>query len=245
MTIGLGPGRGTRDFCRHLGRLLESDSSDVRLRLVAISAGAPARQPEYASSSFYNLFPPGRVVECVGLFAETLIPCSDFKKIQGRPGIAEAFREKETGAIDIIVNSMGDLADGEDLLGAFLEQARSRAFPINTTLQAFLEKKARLIAKGQDTGTMEDMIANVQYRPYTNAGPMYEQKRELRACTLFELKDFVDLVKQGRHVILIARQCGVCGMTRARGLRPLLTQPDLKVWSHVLMDIATARELLS
>jgi hypothetical protein len=246
VTVGLGPGRGTLDFCRHLGRLLEVEPSDLQLRLVAISAGAPALQPEYASSSFYNLFPAGRVVERVGLFAETLVACFDFDEIQGRPGIAEAFREKNENNIDVVVTSMGDLADREDLLGAFLEQARTSSFPINKTLRTFLEKKARLIAAGQDTSAME-MIASVQYRPYTENGAIDERKdkRELRACTLFELEDFVEMVRRGRHVILIARQCGVCGMTRARGLRPLLTLPDLKVWSHIVMDIATSKELLS
>jgi hypothetical protein len=246
VTVGLGPGRGTLDFCRHLGRLLEAELSDLQLRLVAISAGAPALQPEYASSSFYNLFPAGRVVERVGLFAETLVACSDFKKIQGRPGISEAFREKNDDNIDVVVTSMGDLADREDLLGAFLEQARTNGFKINKTLGTFLEKKARLVAAGQDTSTME-MIASVQYRPYTNTGPIDERKDrdELRACTLFELADFVEMVKRGRHVILIARQCGACGMTRARGLYPLVKHDHLKVWSHIVMDVATSKELLS
>ena len=167
------------------------------MRLVAISAGAPALQPEFASSSFYNLFPAGRVVESVGLFAETLVACSEFETIKGRPGISEAFNEKNRGKIDVVVTSMGDLADREDLLGAFLEQARSSNLKINETLRSFLEKKARLISKGQDPRKMKEMIASVQYRPYTESGPIDERtdKEELRACTLFELEDFVKMVE--------------------------------------------------
>jgi hypothetical protein len=52
-------------------------------------------------------------------------------------------------------------------------------------------------------------------------------------------------VRDGKHVILIARQCGNCGLTRARALLPLLQNPALKVWSHIVMDIATAKELLN
>jgi hypothetical protein len=247
VSIGLGPGRGTLDVCRHLGPLLQVDSSDLRLRLVAISAGAPALQPEIASSSFFNLFPSGRVVDRVGFFAETLIACSEFKNIQERPGISEAFREKQTNNIDVVITSMGDLADREDLLGAFLEQARTSNLKINETLRSFLEKRASLIAKNQDTRRMKELIASVQYRPYNEMGPIDERKdkQELRACTLFELEDFVKMVERGQHVILIARQCGACGMTRARALRPLLTRPDLKVWSHIVMDLASAKDLLS
>jgi hypothetical protein len=42
----------------------------------------------------------------------------------------------------------------------------------------------------------------------------------------------------------MARQCGICGRSRAEALRPLLTNPQLKVFSTLVMDAATARELL-
>ena len=68
----------------------------------------------------------------------------------------------------------------------------------------------------------------------------------MRAVTLFELEDFVRMAdSKNKHVVLIARQCGVCGRTRAAALRPLLTTPRLRVWSDLVMDEATARDLLS
>jgi hypothetical protein len=42
----------------------------------------------------------------------------------------------------------------------------------------------------------------------------------------------------------MARQCGICGRTRAEALRPLLTNPNLKVFSTLVIDAATARDLL-
>ena len=50
--------------------------------------------------------------------------------------------------------------------------------------------------------------------------------------------------QKNKHVILIARQCGMCERTRAEALRPLLTNPGLKVFSTLVLDAATARELL-
>jgi hypothetical protein len=82
-------------------------------------------------------------------------------------------------------------------------------------------------------------------RPYTADGPVVEKGKELRAVTIFELKDLVQAAgEKNRHVILMARQCGICGRTRALALRPLLTNPNLKVFSTLVMDAATARELL-
>ena len=68
----------------------------------------------------------------------------------------------------------------------------------------------------------------------------------LRAVTLYELEDLVRIAGQkNKHVILIARQCGICGRTRAKALQPLLTNPGLKVFSTLVMDAATAKELLA
>ncbi len=50
--------------------------------------------------------------------------------------------------------------------------------------------------------------------------------------------------QKNRHVILMARQCGICGRSRAEALRPLLTNPQLKVFSTLVLNAATARDLL-
>jgi hypothetical protein len=68
----------------------------------------------------------------------------------------------------------------------------------------------------------------------------------LRAVTLYEPEDLARITGQkNKHVILIARQCGICRRTRAQTLRPLLTNPSLKVFSTLVMDAATAKELLA
>jgi hypothetical protein len=219
--LGLGPGRATLDFCRAFGGLLAGYPEPVKLRLVAISAGCPANAPEYASISFFNLFPKHLVESKVGLFAETLVPLKEFEAIKQRAGVKEAFAARES--IDLVVTSMGDVWDDDDLLSMFLLQS------------------------DQDLGQLRaaGWIGNVQYRPYSATGPVREKPSDLRAVTLFELEDLARIAGQkNKHVILIARQCGICGRTRAEALRPLLTNPGLKVFSTLVLDGATARELL-
>ncbi len=219
--VGLGPGRATLDFCRAFGGLLAGHPEPVKLRLVAISAGCPANVPEYASISFFNLFPKHLVESKVGLFAETLVRLNAFKEIQQRAGVKEAFAAR--ASIDLVVTSMGDVQDEDDLLCMFLRQS------------------------GQDVSRLQaaGWIGNVQYRPYTAKGPVKEKPSDLRAVTLFELEDLARVATQkNKHVILIARQCGICGRTRAEALQPLLTNPALKVFSTLVMDAATAREML-
>ena len=68
----------------------------------------------------------------------------------------------------------------------------------------------------------------------------------LRAVTLYELEDLVRIAGQkNKQVILIARQCGMYERTRAEAVRPLLTNPNVKVLSALVMDAATAKELVA
>ena len=220
--LGLGPGRATLDFSRHLSKLLRSEINVPLIKLFAICAGCPAKHPEYSSTSFFNLFPANMVAERIGLFAETVVPSDEFEKIKQRPGVAEAFESRDE--VSIVVTSMGDFHDNHDLLAMFLART------------------------GADLRVLHERgwIGSVQYRPYSAADPIQENCKEMRAVTLFELEDFVRMAdSKDKHVVLIARQCGVCGKTRAAALRPLLKSPHLRVWSDLVMDEATARDLLN
>ena len=185
MGLGLGPGRATLDFSRCLSELLRSEINVPKIKLFAICAGSPANHPEYSSTSFFNLFPAERVEESVGLFAETVVPSDDFEKIKRRPGVAEAFQSR--GEVSIVITSMGDFYDKDDLLSTFLAGT-------GTNLQTL-----------RDRG----WIGSVQYRPYSASEPIKENPKEMRAVTLFELEDFVRMAdSKNKHVVLIARQCG-------------------------------------
>jgi hypothetical protein len=64
---------------------------------------------------------------------------------------------------------------------------------------------------------------------------------------VFELEDLVERAKdRSKEVILMARQCGLCDHppARARALRALLSNPSLRVFSRLVLDQATATELL-
>ena len=118
---------------------------------------------------------------------------------------------------------MGDFNDPHDLLSLFLKDS------------------------GQDLNALRrrGWLGNVQYRPFTADGPAREAPRDLRAVTVFELKDLVGLAqKHSKEVILMARECGVCGARHAAALRALLSNPSLKVFSRLVVDCFTAMELL-
>ena len=74
----------------------------------------------------------------------------------------------------------------------------------------------------------------------------------LRQCRKADLVLFVKMAKtRDKHVVLLARQCGKCLLQekppdrRVDALRALLTVPELRVWSEIVIDKASAVHLLS
>jgi hypothetical protein len=242
VSIGVGPGRATLEWARHFSRLVRSESQLPKLELIAITAGGDPEHSEFVPTSFFSLFPRSRVT-CIGLYAPTIIREEELSKYmipespdqeettadsakekplpkeKPVPGVMEALGRRD--AIDIIVSSMGDPHDPHDLLTRYLVKAG---------------------------GTVpDDAVGNVQYRYYNNERPIHENPQDLRAFTLFELEDFRDIAtsSRNRHVVLMARTCALCDKSRAEALRPLLTRPELKLWTEILMDVTTADELIA
>lgn len=228
VTLGFGPGRTTLSFCRFLSKKLQHETEPLKLKLVALSGGCLGTESQLAPTSFFNLFPEW--VESVGLFAETLIECQRFSKMrsdfESHPGL-EAFAERER--IDIIVTSVGDIDDDHDLLASFYKAAKNEP---------------------QELKTKSGYVGSVLYRPYSASGPIEETGDQLRAVSLFELKELVQRVKTDRnkyHVVL-AHSCPSCSKprrSRAVALHPLLANKNLRLWTHLIMDIATAKELVA
>jgi predicted Zn-ribbon and HTH transcriptional regulator len=217
--LGLGPGRATLDFSTHLSALLSADRNPPKVKLFAITAGCLPRHPELAPISFFNLFPEHLIDERIGLFAENLIPASEFGLMKTRPGVNVAFQEKHK--IRIVVTAMGAMDDKDDILRMFFEEAN---------------------ADFEELGA----IGNVQYRPFSRNGIVHERNEQLRAVTLFELRELAELSRRpDHHVVLIARRCGKCGHNRANAVRALLEVKELGVFSTLIMDRITAEAVLS
>ena len=218
--LGLGPGRATLDFCKHLSDGLSRAEQPPKVNLFAITAGCLPRHPEYAPISFFNLFPANAVQERIGLFAENLIPAGEFGLMKGRPGVSVAFEEKHK--VQIVVTAMGAMDDEHDILRQFFEEAGA---PLD------------------DLGA----IGNVQYRPFSATGSIHEKSDQFRAVTLFELRELAELSRRpDHHVVLIARRCGRCGHNRAEAIRALLERKEEDiVFSSLILDSITAKAILS
>ena len=220
--VGLGAGFTTLRIARHLAALLRAETALPTLVFHALSTGFRVDQPHVAPTAFFSLFESlGFNVKFVGLFAPAVVASEHYSTVKNLPGVAESFAA--TGDIDLILTS---LASARDEHGA---------------LNQFLAAHAGSVEEIQQAG----WIGDVQYRPYSSEGPLVQEAR-VRAVTLFDLPELVTFAQApNKYVIVVAGPCGECGCTRTTALRPLMTVPALKVWTHLILDFTTAQELVA
>ena len=227
--IGMGAGFATMMVAKRLAERVRSDLDCPPLVLHALSAGGflvnePQKAPITYFSYFEDTFPK---VEYVALFTETVVSLKeDYERVKRGPGVRRSFERRSE--IDIIVTSLAAANHEHGLLVKFL---------------------THLIEEGVlKADVLEQMYAagwkgDVQFRPYTDTGPLIEEC-PVRAVTLFELDEMVELARtDGKYVVLLAGPCGECGNPKVEALRPLVANPDLRLWTHLVTDVQTAQAL--
>lgn len=224
--IGLGAGHTTERFARNLALRLRFEPADELPSLVihALSSGFSPRRPTTAPIAYFSFFEwLGLKVECVGLFSEPFVHWEQYKTTVKSPGVREAF--EEASKIDIVVSSLSTRTDKHGLFNEFLNMGSATGVK-------------RLIKAG--------WVGDVQWRPYSDEGPLSEVNTGIRPVTLFELEDLVEMaMTPNKHVILIAGPCAACGESKSRALLPLMQQRSLRVFNHLITDANTAMALLN
>lgn len=228
--IGLGAGFATLVVAKRLAYQVRSQMGFPDLVVHALSSGGfLADEPQKAPITYFGYFEDSLVdVEYVALFSQPFVSNEeDFQTVKKSPGVARSFERAEE--IDIVVTSLAEAQHDHGVLVKLL-----RCLIDDGTLPPdVLEQMSRADWKG-----------DVQFRPYSSEGPMLE-KCPVRAVTLFELSDLVRLARtDGKYVVLLGGPCGECGRTKTSALLPLLAEPELRLWTHLLTDVETAGELL-
>lgn len=219
--VGLGAGWTTRTVAYHLAKAMREERTLPRLVLHALSCGVDVEQPQTSPISFFGYFDDiPHEVEYVGLFASPIVESDHYEALKRDAGVADALKRK--GEIDIIVTALA--SEGHEHFG------------LNRMLERYPEDVEFLRARR--------WVGDVQYRPFSNWLPIEEEAKH-RVVTLFELPELVQLACQPEKYVIVAAGPCHCGHTRHRAIRPLLTSPSLKLWTHLVLDLDTASELVA
>ena len=231
--LGMGAGFATMLVARRLAYKIRSGTEVPQIVLHAISSGGFLPNEPYKSpSTYFSYFDPVLMdVKFVALFSATVVSNSDYENQKANPAIRSSFEKRDE--IDIVVTSLAAAEHEHGLLGRYLRHLIDQ----HLISQDVLDK---MLAAG--------WVGDVQFRPYSAKGPLPENVCPVRAVTLFELNELVEIAKDrsnGKHVVLVAGPCGECGETKKNALYPLLANENLRLWTHLIVDAKTAKELLS
>ena len=222
--IGLGGGGTVMRVARALAPRLRSEGSLPKLGLHALSSGFDVANPWTAPVSFLGYFDQAAPdIEYVGLFASAVVEVGEYEHVKTLPGVEESFRK--ASQIDIVVTSLASASDRHGELNRFMNLGE------------------------RGNGNVKELkkcgwVGDVSYRPYSKTEAI-AAAGGIRAVSLFELEDLVELTrKPNKHVLLVAAPCGICNEPKAQALQPLLKESSLRLWSHLLMDLTTAQDLL-
>lgn len=228
--IGFGAGNTVRIVAKNLALRLKSESSVPPLVIHSLSAGFDVEDLTTAPNSFFSYYKDlDMKLHCVGLFAPPIMEWDEYDKMKARPGVAESFRAAEK--IDIVVTSLGNyVSDPHSTLRKYMELSGEERSPRGRSKKMVLDEK--------------QCIGDVMWRPYSGEGPIMD-RTPWRAVTVLELDELRRRASErNHHVVMVAGPCNRCGESKTVALRPLLTVPELRVCNHMVIDIASARELL-
>ena len=231
--LGMGAGFATMLVAKRLAYQIRSGVEVPQIVLHAISSGGFLPNEPYKSpSTYFSYFDPALMdVKFVALFSATVVSSSDYENQKANPAIRYSFEKRDE--IDIIVTSLASAEHRHGLLGQYLKHLVEQRLISQEVLD-------RMYAAG--------WIGDVQFRPYSVAGPLPDDVCPVRAVTLFELDELVHLAKDrthGKYVVLVAGPCGECGEPKKNALLPLLANDKLRLWTHLIIDAKTAKELLT
>jgi len=231
--LGMGAGFATMLVARRLAYKIRAGIEVPPIVLHAISSGGFLPNEPYKSpSTYFSYFDPALMdVKFIALFSATVVSNSDYESQKTNPAIRYSFEKRDE--IDIMVTSLASADHEHGLLGRYLTHLVDQRLMSRNVLTKMYEA---------------GWVGDVQFRPYSADGPLPENVCPVRAVTLFELDELVRIAKDranGKYVVLVAGPCGECGATKKFALRPLLANEQLRLWTHLIVDAKTAKELLS
>ena len=227
--IGLGGGFTSMMVAKRLANRVYSDPACPPLVLHALSAGGFLVEKAHKAPITYFSYFDGALpeIESVGLFSETVVSGDEYERVRSNLGVRLAMRRARE--IDIVVTSLASAKDEHGMLGQYFGE---------------LVKEGDLDPAAVEKMDESGWVGDVQFRPFSAERPLLEEC-PVRAFTLFDIPDLVALAKTNdKYVVLLAGPCGECGRLKTDALRPLLENPELRLWTHLAVDLDTAIDLL-
>ena len=223
--IGLGGGFTSRLVAYHLATQLRAVAGLPILTLHALSTGFDADRHHTAPLTFFGFFEGITPrVEYVGLFAAPVVESGKYEQAVQDPSVKKSFQARKK--LHLVITGLGSASHIHGDFYDFVKQGRRGKISGLSVLKS--------------AGWMGDVL----FRPYSATGPITDDPG-IRAVSLLELDELREMARsREKHVVIVAGPCTLCSKSRSDAVKPLFMAPELRLWSHFVMDMETAGDLL-
>lgn len=224
--LGFGAGYAAMEVVRRLAD--RADAHTPKLTLHAISPGGfYIPRQEMDPTVYFNTFiEAGLDVECVGLFSTPVVATEDFERFKQNPSLHRSFKKRDE--IDIIFTSIASADDEHGLFRQYFE---------------YLSKENLVDASELEALEAQGWVGDILFQPFSPTGAL--TPKPYRAVALFTFDELAEFSRRpGKHVVVIGGPCGACGAPKTNALRPLLANPDARLWTRLIIDRDAAKALL-
>ena len=261
--LGLGGGRTAMMVARTLAHRLMAQKNLPKLVIHTLSAGGflpsePQKSPVSYFSYFDGLPCP---LEYVALFSETVVSSDHFDLVRQNPSVRRVMERAEE--LDIVVTSLASAEDEHGLLRRYLQwlvdsgdlpaksikAMKDAGWIGDVQFRPYSEKGPIPDLCGVRAVTLleiEDMVKWSAWVHQPSASSLPASAPQNSNVTCSNVSPPQEPQNAGRkYVVLVAGPCAECGRLKTDALLPLLQNPNLRAFTHLVVDKATANSLIS
>ncbi len=225
VNLGFGAGYAAEEVAKRLST--RASAKAPKLTLHALTCGGQYLAGQQKVPTTYFSYFEGKVRDAnfIGMFAPTVVQNDQYDALKSNPSLQFAYSERDK--IDILVTSLGTSVDAHCLLRQYYSHLKNNKL-VNEDLLKSLESQG--------------WVGDVMFQPYSNEKPI--QAQSLRYVTLFDFEEMLAFSRRpGKYVVVTCAPCRGCQQRKTMALRPLLSNPDLRLWTHLVLDHGSAEEL--
>ena len=224
--LGFGAGYAAEKVAKILPA--QTASKTPKLTLHALTSGGQYLAGQQKAPTTYFSFFEGKVQDAkfIGMFTPTVVLGDEYETLENNPSYRSVRNIRDD--IDILVTSLAWAEDEHGLLKEYYSHLVENKL---VKEDVFKELKN------------EGWVGDVMFLPYSKEKAIESQT--LKFVTLFNFNELCEFSKKpDKYVVVTCAPCNKCDKQKTEAVRPLLENPNLRMWTHLIIDRPTAEELV-
>ena len=224
--LGFGAGYAAEKVAKRLSARVGSNMP--KLTLHALTSGGQYLAGQQKAPTTYFSFFDGKVRDAkfIGMFTPTVVLSEEYEVLENNPSYRSVRNLRND--VDILVTSLAWAEDEHGLLRNYYSNLVENKLVKENVLEELKN---------------EGWVGDVMFLPYSKEKAI--ESKILKSVTLFSFNELCEFSKKSdKYVVVTCAPCNDCNAKKTEAIRPLLENPNLRMWTHLIIDRPTAEELV-